>query len=145
MLYNLSNEFDKQRFEEACKTMMSNGYRVELKRKNVTRSLAQNSYLHCLLGYYGSEFGLTLEEVKFEVFKKTCNKDIFLRERTNKRGQTIKYIRSSAELDTGEMTTAIERFRNYSASVCGLYLPAPNEGEMLFYAQQQIEANKDYI
>lgn len=145
MLYNLCNEFDKQRFEEACKQFLEQGAHVELKRKNVRRSLAQNSYLHCLLGYYGSEFGLTLEEVKFDIFKKACNKDLFIRERVNKRGQTIKYVRSSSELDTAEMTIAIERFRNYSAAVCGLYLPAPNEGEMLFFAQQQIEANKNYI
>lgn len=145
MLYNLCNEFDKQRFEDACKHYLEQGAHVELKRKNVQRSLAQNSYLHCLLGYYGSEFGLTLEEVKFDIFKKTCNKDLFIRERVNKRGQTIKYVRSSSELDTAEMTIAIERFRNYSAAVCGLYLPAPNEGEMLFFAQQQIEANKNYI
>lgn len=70
MLYNLCNEFDKQRFEEACKRYLEQGAHIELKRKNVQRSLAQNSYLHCLLGYYGSEFGLTLEEVKFDIFKR---------------------------------------------------------------------------
>ncbi len=144
-LYNLNNAYDRQRFKAACDSMAEKGYCVELKRKNTRRSLAQNSYLHCLLGYFGSEFGLSLEEVKFDIFKKTCNLDIFQRERVNKRGQTIKYIRSSADLDTAEMTTAIERFRNYSSAECGLYLPAPYEGEMLFFAQQQIEANKEFI
>ena len=144
-LYNLRNVYDKQKFKEACNQMVLKGDYVELKRKNTQRSLAQNSYLHCLLGYFGSEFGLTLEEVKFDIFKKTCNLDIFLRERVNRRGQKIKYIRSSSELDKTEMTTAIERFRNYSSAECGLYLPAPHEGEMLFYAQQQIEANKEFM
>lgn len=144
-LYNLKNEYDRKKFKEACNLMVQKNEYVELKRKNTQRSLAQNSYLHCLLGYFGSEFGLTLEEVKFDIFKRTCNLDIFQRERVNKRGQKIKYIRSSTELDKTEMTTAIERFRNYSSAECGLYLPAPCEGEMLFYAQQQIEANKDFM
>lgn len=144
-LYNLKNVYDRKKFKEACNSMVLKGDYVELKRKNTQRSLAQNSYLHCLLGYFGSEFGLSLEEVKFDIFKKTCNLDIFQRERFNKRGQKIKYIRSSTELDKAEMTTAIERFRNYSSAECGLYLPSPNEGEMLFFAQQQIEANKDFI
>lgn len=144
-LYNLRNVYDKQKFKEACNQMVLKGEYVELKRKNTQRSLAQNSYLHCLLGYFGSEFGLTLEEVKFDIFKRICNLDIFQRERVNKRGQKVKYIRSSSELDKAEMTTAIERFRNYSSAECGLYLPSPNEGEMLFYAQQQIEANKEFM
>ena len=144
-LYNLKNPYDRRKFKEACNAMVQKEEYVELKRKNTQRSLAQNNYLHCLLGYFGSEFGLTLEEVKYDIFKKTCNLDIFQKERINKRGMRIKYIRSSTELDKAEMTTAIERFRNYSSAKCGLYLPAPHEGEMLFYAQQQIEANKDFI
>lgn len=144
-LYNLKNVYDRQKFKDACNLMVLKNEYVELKKKNTQRSLAQNSYLHCLLGYFGSEFGLTLEEVKFDIFKRICNLDIFQRERVNKRGQKIKYIRSSSELDKAEMTTAIERFRNYSSAECGLYLPSPNEGEMLFFAQQQIEANKEFI
>lgn len=144
-LYNLKNAYDRKRFKEACNQMVLNNEYVELKKKKTQRSLAQNSYLHCLLGYFASEFGYTLEEVKFDIFKKICNRDIFEKKRVNRRGQEITYIRSSTELDKAEMTTAIERFRNYSSAQCGLYLPSPNEGEMLFFAQQQIEQCKDYM
>ena len=144
-LYNLKNAYDRKRFKEACNQMVLNNEYVELKKKKTQRSLAQNSYLHCLLGYFASEFGYTLEEVKFDIFKKICNRDIFERKRINRRGQQVTYIRSSTELDKAEMTTAIERFRNYSSAQCGLYLPSPNEGEMLFFAQQQIEQCKDYM
>jgi len=144
-LYNLANIYDRQKFKSACNLLVQKNEYVELKRKKNKRSLAQNSYLHCLLGYFGTEFGLTIEEVKFDIFKKICNLDIFQRERINKRGQKVKYIRSSVELDKGEMTTAIERFRNYSSAECGLYLPSPHEGELLFFAQQQIENNKEFI
>ena len=144
-LYNLKNVYDRKKFKEACNQMVLNNEYVELKKKKTQRSLAQNSYLHCLLGYFASEFGYTLEEVKFEIFKKICNRDIFEKKRVNRRGQQVTYIRSSTELDKAEMTTAIERFRNYSSAQCGLYLPSPNEGEMLFFAQQQIEQCKDYM
>ena len=144
-LYNLKNVYDRKRFKEACNQMVLKNEYVELKKKNTQRSLAQNSYLHCLLGYFASEFGYTLEEVKFDIFKKICNRDIFERKRINRRGREVTYIRSSTELDKAEMTTAIERFRNYSSAQCGLYLPSPNEGEMLFFAQQQIEQCKDYM
>lgn len=144
-LYNLKNVYDRKKFKEACNQMVLNNEYVELKKKKTQRSLAQNSYLHCLLGYFASEFGYTLEEVKFDIFKKICNRDIFERKRINRRGQEITYIRSSTELNKAEMTTAIERFRNYSSAQCGLYLPSPNEGEMLFFAQQQIEQCKDYM
>ena len=144
-LYNLKNVYDRKKFKEACNQMVLKNEYVELKKKNTQRSLAQNSYLHCLLGYFASEFGFTLEEVKFDIFKKICNRVIFERKRINRRGQEVTYIRSSTELDKAEMTTAIERFRNYSSAQCGLYLPTPHEGEMLFFAQQQIEQCKEFV
>lgn len=144
-LYNLNNEYDTLSFKAKVKSMLEKRSYVELKVKHTNRSLAQNAYLHVLLGFFGSEFGLTIEQVKYDYFKKKCNKDIFERTRTNKRGQQVTYIRSTTELDKGEMTTAIERFRNWSSSECGLYLPSPHESEMLFYAQQQIESNKEFL
>ena len=144
-LYNLKNVYDRKKFKEACNQMVLNNEYVELKKKKTQRSLAQNSYLHCLLGYFASEFGYTLEEVKFDIFKKICNRDIFEKKRVNRRGQQVTYIRSRTELDKDEMTTAIERFRNYSSAQCGLYLPSPHEGEMLFFAQQQIEQCKEFM
>jgi hypothetical protein len=43
------------------------------------------------------------------------------------------------------MTLSIDRFRNWSASVAGIYLPAANEQQMLIYAQQEIERNNEFI
>ena len=144
-LYNLSNEYDLHKFELKCKEMKMKKSYVELKFKLTTRTSSQNAYLHVLLGFWGAEFGLPIEQVKYDYFKKKCNNDIFERTKTNKRGQQVTYIRSTTELDKGEMTTAIERFRNWSSSECGLYLPNPHESEMLFYAQQQIESNKEFL
>ena len=151
-LYNLNNPYDRQRFKEKANALVAAREYVELKKKHTQRSLAQNSYLHLLLGYFASEFGYTLEEVKvdgyeskFDIFKKHCNPDIFIRQRRNKRGNEVRYVRSSTELDKEEMTRAIERFRNYSSAQCGLYLPEPNEHESIFFAQQQVEAYQEFM
>ncbi len=144
-LYNLNNPYDRQRFKEKANALVAAREYVELKKKHTQRSLAQNSYLHLLLGYFASEFGYTLEEVKFDIFKKHCNPDIFIRKRRNKRGNEVRYVRSSTELDKEEMTRAIERFRNYSSAQCGLYLPEPNEHESIFFAQQQVEAYQEFM
>ena len=69
-LYDLSNEYDLQKFKEKCNDMVRKKAYVELKNKLTTRSLAQNSYCHVLLGYFGSEFGLPIEQVKYDYFKK---------------------------------------------------------------------------
>lgn len=144
-LYNLSNPFDRKKFKEKANEMFDAKAYVELKRKTTQRSLAQNNYLHLLLGYFATEFGYTIDEVKLDIFKRLCNKDIFERTRRNKHGFDVRYIRSSTELDKQEMTMAIERFRNYSSAQCGLYLPEPNEHDALFFAQQQIENFKEYV
>ncbi|MSS16842.1 hypothetical protein [Sodaliphilus pleomorphus] len=145
MIYDLQNEYDRSKFKAKVNQLYTEKALVELKRKTTNRSLAQNSYLHVLLCYFASEFGYTMEEVKHDIFKKKCNPELFLHKRKNKRGFEVTYVRSSTELDKAEMTLAIERFRNYSSAVCGLYLPEPNEHRALVYAQQQIEQYKNYV
>ncbi|WP_418938804.1 hypothetical protein [Leyella stercorea] len=116
-----------------------------MKKKHRPRSIAQNSYLHVCLAYFASEFGYNLEEVKYNIFKKIVNQDIFSKQRLSKRGQMVTYWRSTADLDTKELTDAIERFRNYSAMVAGLYIPEPNEESALLEAQKQIALYEKYL
>ena len=107
--------------------------------------MSQNSYLHLLLGFFGSEYGCSLDEAKIDFYKRTCNRDLFERTKVNKKGIEVTYLRSSAELSTGEMTLSIDRFRNWASSVGGIYLPAANEHQMIIYAQQEIERNKGFL
>ncbi len=145
MLYNLKNPIEKDRLLASIQKFIQEGACIELKRKHPGRTLSQNSYLHLLLGYFASEFGYSLEEVKLDLFKRGCNKDLFERTRINRRGREVTFFRSSAVLDTQEMSLAIERFRNFSSAECGLYLPEPNEHEAIFFAEQQVEAYKEYL
>lgn len=145
MLFNLQNEYDVPRFKEYVNKLYRERAVVEVKKRLPNRTLSQNSYLHLLLGYFASQYGCSLEEAKLDYYKRECNRDLFERENTNKQGQVVKYLRSSADLTTGEMSLSIDRFRNWSASVAGIYLPASNEHQMLVYAQQEVERGKEFI
>lgn len=143
MIYDLSNTYDIPRFEEAARRFLKAGAVVCLSRKQQQRTLRQNSYLHLILGWFACETGYTIDEVKQDFFKRKCNKELFEEEFEGRRG-TITRLRSTSDLSTSEMTTAIERFRNYAASEAGIYLPAPNENEALLYCEKEMERNKDY-
>ena len=145
MIYNLSNEYDVPKFKEYVNKLYSERAVVEVKKKNPNRTLAQNNFLHLLLGYFGSEYGCSMEEAKLDFYKRTCNRDLYERKAVNKHGKEVTFLRSSSELTTAEMTLSIDRFRNWSSSQAGIYLPAANEHQMLIYAQQEIERNKEFI
>lgn len=145
MIFNLQNPYDIPKFNEYVEKLLGSNSVVEIKKKLPRRSLSQNSYLYLILGWFSCEYGCSIDEAKVDFYKRTCNKEIFVRNKKNKRGQEIQYLRSSSELETGEMTLSIERFRNWSSSQAGIYLPAPNEQDFLTFIQQEIERNKSFM
>ena len=145
MLFNLQNEFEIPRFKEYVNRLYKQRATVEVKKKNPGRTLAQNAYLHLLLGYFASQYGCSLDEAKVDFYKRTCNSDLYKRQQTNRQGREVTYLRSSTELTTAEMTLSIERFRNWSASVAGIYLPSADEQQAILFAQQEIERNQEFI
>lgn len=145
MLFDLSSDADRRKFNTYAYWLNKNKSKCELTEKKPNRTLKQNAYLHVCLAYFASEFGHSLEEVKIDIFKRTCNRDIFTATRTNSHGVKTEYLRSSASLDSEQLTIAIERFRNYSAKVAGLYIPCPDEHAAIFEAQKQIDKYKDYL
>lgn len=144
MIFDLKNEYDIPKFKEYVNKLYQQKAVVEVKKKLPNRTLAQNSYFYLLLSWFSLETGYSVEEVKIDIFKRLCNRQLFETEIINKQGKKVKVLRSSSELTTGEMTTAIERFRNYSAAE-GIYLPAPNEQHFLLHIQKEIERCKEYI
>lgn len=126
MIYDLSDKLDRQRFSTYAHKLFNDKVKVELKKKREKRTLSQNSYLHLIMTWFGFELGYTVDEVKQDIFKREICKDIFMIE---KNGRSV--CRSTADLNTLEMTQAIEKFRNYSSKDLGIYLPSPNEQEQL--------------
>ena len=125
--------------------LVKKGVIVELTEKKPQRSDTQNRYLHAAIGYAALEFGETLEYVKEHYFKRLCNRDLFVVERDDGRiGRKVVETRSTSDLDTGEMTTAIERFRNWTAAQ-GCYIPSPDEHRLVQMMELEIERNKTFL
>ena len=138
MIFNLKNEYEIPKFKAYVNKLFQECAVVEVKKKHPNRTLAQNSYLHLLLGYFGSQYGCSIDEAKIDFYKRTCNRELFERKTINKRGREVTYLRSSAELTTAEMTLSIDR-------LAGIYLPSPEEHQMIVFAQQEIERNNEFL
>ena len=145
MLYNLANPLEAQTARTRLEHLTKKGCIIDLTEKKPRRTIPQNAYLHLLLGYFAAETGNTLEWVKREFYKKVCNPDIFVAEKADKLAGRVRYLRSSADLTTEELSTTIERFRNWAADTAGIYLPdATNEAE-LTAMQIAVERYKTYL
>ena len=144
MLYDLSNPLQCENFKVKSEALAKKGCIVELTEKKPQRTSSQNRYLHSILAYFGLEVGETAEYVKRHYFKILCNKDIFIREVEDKFLGRVKVLRSSADLDTEEMTRAIERYRNW-CSTQGCYIPSPEEHLMIQQMEIEISRNKQYL
>lgn len=144
-LYDTSNPLDKANFLLRAKKLAESGKIVELTEKKSRRSLPQNKYLHVILAYFGTQTGNTLEWVKQQYYKKLVNPDLFIREREDKYLGKIKVLRSSAELDTAEMSLSVDRFRNWAAQEAGIYIPSADEAILIQQMEIEIERNKEFL
>lgn len=144
MYYNSSNPVDLKRAQTRFESLIKNGKSFELTEKQLRRTDSQNKYLHLLLTWFSIESGNDIDFVKENYFKRLCNKDIFLVSKTDPYVGEIETLRSSSDIDTAQMTTAIERFRNWSATN-GIYLPEPNEDEFLKHITIEAERYKQFI
>ena len=145
MIYNTSNPLDKANFQLRAKKLAESGVIVDLTEKKPRRSLSQNKYLHVILAYFGTQTGNTLEWVKQQYYKKLVNPDLFIREKEDKYLGRIKVLRSSADLDTAEMSLSIERFRNWAAQEAGIYIPSADEAILIQQMEIEIERNKEFL
>ena len=139
MLYDLKNPLDRERFKRRCNALFKKQGIVALEEKT-KRSNQQNRYAHLLMGYLAMETGNTLEYVKEVFYKRTANKDIFVRIKDDELLGKVEYLRSSASLSQEEFSTSIDRLRDWSSQVAGIYLPSPNEEE--FLASIEVEMSK---
>lgn len=144
MLYNNSNPLEKEQFLRRAHKLAEGGKMVEMTEKKPQRTLKQNSYLWLILGYWASQTGYTKEEA--EAIYKDVNKDIY-HEVKDVLGEEMVYIKHTYELDTKEMTKTIEKFRNWSAmnDVYPVYIPAPDEENLVQLMEQEVQRMRDYI
>lgn len=143
MNFNFTKEVDIQRAKTRLDHLINKkSTSVELTEKRTNK---QNSYLHLILGWFAIEYRDTMRYIKENYFKKLCNPDIFVIERTDKYlGKTFE-LKSSSDITTEEMRIAIDRFRNWSASEAGIYLPEANEDQFLKHIDEEMKRQAQWL
>lgn len=119
--------------------------KVEINEKKEKRTLNQNNYLHLILTWFAIQYGEPVNYVKKEYFKELCNADIFIIPKEDKFKGRTKLLRSSADLNTSEMTIAIDRFRTWSSKEAGIYLPEANEEEFMKHIQSEMLRQRQWL
>ena len=145
MIYDLHSELQRSSFETKVAYHLKRREIVELKRVSCKRTTSQNSYLHLLLSYFALQVGEDLESVKQDYYKREANSELYVRTRNSKLRGRKEYLRSSSDLTVEEMTLSIERFRNWSAQVAGVYLPSTADRDALFEIEREVRNNKQYL
>ena len=115
---------------------------IELKYYHPKRSGQQNKYLYFCLQWFAHETNCTTVEAKEVFLKRIAAPHIFERE-LQVGNDTIKYYRSTADLDTVEMMSAIENFRTY-ADMNGHPIPDANDQELIRYCEREIEKTTQF-
>lgn len=144
-VYNGSKKIDQQRAIQRLQFLIANGKVFELTEKKRTRSISQNSFLHLILQFFAHETGYTTAEVKQEIFKKIVNPDTFYDGEVDKGLIVLQRWRSTANLNTKEMTFCIDRFRDYASKEAGIYLPDPHDLSLIDEIKITVENNKQYL
>lgn len=114
----------KEKAREYLEYLISKEKDFTLKENRKVRSQSQKGYLYVLFNQIVLETGCALEEVKYPLFKRTLNRDIFIRD-----GKFGLYERSSEDLDTKEMYLATERLRAFCSTELGIETPDPKDKE----------------
>lgn len=145
-IYDTSNPLEKEKAKSKFEYLINKGKVLELKEKKATRTISQNSYMHLIFCWYGLSVGCPESHVKQEIFKKEINPNIFKSEFANKiTGELTTIWRSTADLDTGEMTTAINRFKNHASADLGIYLPSPDDLVYLREIEREIKNHEEFL
>lgn len=146
MKYDMNNALQREQFRKraAWLAVKCSGV-VELTECRPVRTMQQNKYMHLIIAVFASEYGETAEYVKQQYFKLAANRELFLVERDDKILGEVKMLRSTSELSTSEMTQAIDRFRDWASMNAGIYLPSPEEHDLLALAEVEVARNARYI
>ena len=141
MVYDLNNPLHREQFKLRCNALYQKGAVAVLTEK-VYKTLSQNSYLHVILTHFANVYGEDMAYVKEHYLKRTVCPDIFVVERYDTLiGRNVETIRSIRSLTKEEMSVVIDRFLAWSAKEAGIYLPSPDDREMVRYAQIENERN----
>lgn len=138
MKYNTADHEDLDKAFQYLTDLAARDKVVEVKEIRPKRSLKQNSYLHLAIGLFGLETGYTMEEAKI-IYKRHVNPGLYVYEKGGE-----KFLKSSTDLDTKEMTISIDAFREFAAEQ-GIHIPAPTDEKNLMSLSNRLEETNFYI
>jgi len=130
MKLDLSQSFDLNKGALYFEKLKDKQAKIELKEFRQSRSIPQNSYLHVCFTILANETGYTIEEIKSITKREFGSFMVY-----EKNGH--KFLRSTAHLDTLEMTEFIDWLRQFASDQLGCYIPTSEE-----YLVSQFEINK---
>ena len=137
MKLDFTNPIDINKSITYLQKLIEGKKQIELKEIRKSRTTKQNSYLHVIITLYAIYCGSILKEAKTDL-KRECS---FMRYENNNNV----YLKSTAKLNTKELTEFIEWIRNYS-SINGCYLPTAEEYlTNRFEIDREIDNNKKYL
>lgn len=137
MKLDLSNSLDLNKFTSYCTKLIEKKAKVDLKETKGHRTIRQNKYLHVVLQLYSINYGCTLAETKTDL-----KRDFGLFYEKNGR----KYLISTADLNSKELTEFIDFIRTKSSKDLGAYIPTSEEYLMNHFAiDKEIQRNREFI
>ena len=119
------------------------GFDIDLKRYYPKRSNKQNNYYHFVCAYFAHCYGCSQYEAENVYMKQYAAPHIFEVEHEDKDGRKIHYFRSSADLNTAEMSSAINNFIAY-AECNDIQIPYENDELGRRYCEQQLEKSNGF-
>jgi len=143
MLYNLNDEYSRQKFAARVRYLWDKRSLVELTDAS-RRSGQQNRYLHVCLGIIAVETGNSLEVVKQQIYKETVCPDIYVTIKDDPILGQVKIVKSSAKISREQMSESIDRLRKFAADH-GIYIPSPDDEALLAQAEMEIANAQKYF
>lgn len=138
MKYDLSKDEEYEQAKDFLMACYARDQVVEIKVSRKTRSLKANAYYHLLLGICGSEWGYSISEMKI-IHKRDISPGVFIYFKNDR-----PFTKSSTELDSKELSDAIEQLKKYAAEQ-ELILPEPDGRESLAYWERQITKSERFL
>lgn len=137
MKFDLSNPYDQNKAKALFEKLSASEKKIELKEVRKPRSLSQNSYLHVCITLYAIAYGCRLNEAKTDL-KRAAR--LYYEKNGNK------YLISSADLDSKQMTEFIDFIRTKASQDLGTYIPTSEEYLLeRFSIDKEIDRNKEYL
>lgn len=119
------------------------GVDIELKYYSPKRSNPQNRYYHFICSYFAHKYGCTNYEAENVYMKQIAARKVFEAELKDKYGTTIRYFRSSADLDKSEMSYAISNFLAFAESN-NIPIPYENDVRSIRICEREIEKTTSF-